>query len=149
MDKKKILVGAVAATVLVIGAGTAIAAGQQSQDAGTGNAQEEQETAIKGTIPAPEAKDEENKAAETKRLEGLAKIDKAAAEKAALDVVPGEVKKTELDDEDGFVVYDVDVLGKDGKTTELKVDAGDGKVLAQETEDNDDREDAGDNEVDE
>ena len=61
----------------------------------------------------------------------------------------GEVKKTELDDEDGFVVYDVDVLGKDGKTTELKVDAGDATILAQETEDNDDRGGAGDNEDDE
>jgi uncharacterized membrane protein YkoI len=149
MDRKKILVGAVAATVLTVGAGTAIAAGQQSHHTGTRDAQEEQEPAIKGTIPAPEAKGEENKATETKRLEGLAKIDKAAAEKAALDAVPGEVQKTELNDEDGFVVYDVDVLGKDGKTTELKVDAGDATILAQETEDNDDRGGAGDNEGDE
>jgi uncharacterized membrane protein YkoI len=105
MDKKKILVGAVVATVLTVGAGTAIAARQQSQHTRTQDAQEEQEPAIKGTIPAPEAKGEENKVAETKRLRGLAKIDEAAAKKAALDAVPGEVKKIELGDEDGFVVY--------------------------------------------
>jgi uncharacterized membrane protein YkoI len=63
--------------------------------------------------------------------------------------MPGEVRKTELDDEDSFVVYDVEVLGKDGKTTELKVDAGDATILAQETEDNDDRGGAGDSGDDE
>lgn len=137
MDKKKLLVGVVAASVLTVSAGTAIAASQQSQDTGKQDAQEEQDSAIKGTIPAPEAKGEENDAAETKRLEGLAKIDKAAAEKAALDAVPGTVKETQLQDDDGFVVYEVKVAGKDGKPHEVKVDAGDGTVLGQEADDND------------
>jgi uncharacterized membrane protein YkoI len=113
------------------------------------DAQEEQKPAIKGTIPAPEAKGEEKKVAETKRLRGLAKIDEAAAKKAALDTVPGEVKKIELGDEDGFLVYDIDVLGQDGKTTELKVDAGDGTILAQENEEYDGQGDEGVNGDDE
>jgi uncharacterized membrane protein YkoI len=57
-----------------------------------------------------------------------------AAEKAALDAVPGEVREVELESESGFVVYEVEVAGNDGTLHEVVVDAGNGKVLAQETE---------------
>jgi uncharacterized membrane protein YkoI len=64
------------------------------------------------------------------------KIDRAAAEKAALGAVPGGVKETELESEGGSAVYEVEILGKDGKFHEVAVDASNGKVLGQETEDN-------------
>jgi uncharacterized membrane protein YkoI len=64
------------------------------------------------------------------------KIDRGAAEKAALGDVPGEVKETELENEGGSAVYEVEVLGEDGKLHEVAVDAGNGQVLGQETEDN-------------
>ena len=64
------------------------------------------------------------------------KIDRAAAEEAALGAVPGEVKETELESEGGSAVYEVEILGKDGKLQEVTVDASNGKVLGQETEDN-------------
>ena len=64
------------------------------------------------------------------------KIDRAAAEEAALGAVPGEVKETELESEGGSTVYEVEILGKDGKFHEVAVDAGNGKVLGQETEGN-------------
>ena len=121
MDKKKLLVGTLAATVLTVGAGTAVAAAQQSQ----------------GTVAAPEANSEQDPATEANQLQGLAKIDQATAEKAALNAVPGQVQKTELGDENGFVVYDVEVLGNDGKTTDVQVDAGNGQVLGQENENDD------------
>ena len=62
------------------------------------------------------------------------KVDRTAAEEAALGAVPGEVKETELEREGGSPVYEVEVLGEDGRLHEVAVDAGDGKVLGQETE---------------
>jgi len=62
------------------------------------------------------------------------KIDRAAAEEAALGAVPGEVKETELESEGGSSVYEVEVVGKDGKLREVTVDASDGRVLGQEVE---------------
>ena len=64
------------------------------------------------------------------------KVDRASAEEAALSAVPGEVKETELESEGGSAVYEVEILGKDGKLQEVTVDASNGKVLGQETEDN-------------
>jgi hypothetical protein len=62
------------------------------------------------------------------------KIHRAAAEEAALGAVPGEVKETELESEGGSTVYEVEVAGKDGKLHEVTVDAGDGRVLGPEVE---------------
>jgi outer membrane murein-binding lipoprotein Lpp len=76
------------------------------------------------------------------------KVDQAAAEEAALSAVPGEVKETELEREGGATIYEVEVTGKDGKLHEVAVDAGDGKVLGQETEEGEgsDEDDGSDNE---
>jgi uncharacterized membrane protein YkoI len=151
MDVKKLAVGAMAVAVLALGGGTALAAQQapQTQQGQSTTQQEAQDPAIKGTIPAPKDQGNETaegqngqdnsaaEAAETQQLQGLAKIDQAAAEKAALAAVPGQIQKTELGDENGFVVYSVEVKGADGTVTDVKVDAGDGSILAQETgEDN-------------
>ncbi len=62
------------------------------------------------------------------------KVDRAAAEEAALSAVPGVVEETELEREGGSSVYEVEVAGKDGKLHEVTVSASDGKVLGQETE---------------
>jgi lipopolysaccharide export LptBFGC system permease protein LptF len=62
------------------------------------------------------------------------KIDRAAAEEAALGAVPGEVKQTELESEGGSTIYEVEVVGKDGKLREVTVDASNGRVLGQEME---------------
>jgi outer membrane murein-binding lipoprotein Lpp len=62
------------------------------------------------------------------------KVDQAAAEEAALGAVPGEVKETELEREGGATIYEVEVAGEDGKLHEVAVDAGDGRVLGQEME---------------
>jgi lipopolysaccharide export LptBFGC system permease protein LptF len=62
------------------------------------------------------------------------KVDRAAAEEAALGTVPGEVKETELENEGGSTVYEVEVAGKDGKLREVTVDADNGRVLGQEME---------------
>lgn len=144
MEKKKLLVGALAATVLSLGGGAAMAAQQAPETTADGTKQEEQDPSYKGSIGAPEEKGDkevaegkegpENEAAETQQLSGLAKIDQKAAEDAALQAVPGTVKDAELGDENGYVVWDVEVQASDGTLQEVKVDAGNGQVLAQESE---------------
>lgn len=154
MDRKKLAVGAAAAALLTLGGGAAIAAQNPAETTGTSGAkQEEQDPNIKGSVAAPaekgaeneaaegkegqenEAAEDKQEAAEAKQLEGLAKIDQAAAEKAALDAVPGTVKDAELGNENGFVVWEVEVSANDGTLQEVKVDAGNGQILAQEAED--------------
>jgi hypothetical protein len=74
------------------------------------------------------------------------KVDRAAAEEAALGAVPGEVKETELEREGGSARYEVEVLGKDGKLHEVAVDADTGRVLGQETDDDGSENEGPDNE---
>lgn len=138
MDTKKLLVGAAAAAVLTIGGGAALAA-QDTTTARPGGT-EEQEPSYTGSIRAPEgqsdseAAERQREAAEAQKLQSLAKIDQTAAEQAALKAVPGTVKETELESENGFVVYGIEVAGKDGKAYDVKVDAGTGEVLHQQVD---------------
>ena len=144
MDTRKIAVGAAAAAALIVGGGAAIAAGQ---------ATEQKEPSYKGSIQAPsdaerdgttedakgsenEAGDERSEAAEEQKLQSLAKIDRSQAEQTALKEVPGTVKEAELDDENGYVVWEIEVAADGGSYREVEVDAGNGRILAQEAEDN-------------
>lgn len=70
----------------------------------------------------------------------LAKVSQQQAEAAALAVQPGQVVKAKLDDEDGYLVWQVDVKHAKG-VTEIAVDAGNAKALAAEAEDDDEDED--------
>jgi len=75
---------------------------------------------------------------------GPAKIGEAAAERAALEAVPGTIHETELETNDGgYVVYDIEIAGDDSKNREVTVDAGNGEVLYQDLEDEVDDSDAG------
>jgi uncharacterized membrane protein YkoI len=75
--------------------------------------------------------------AESERLKSLARITPEQARDAALAQVPGTVKKVELENEDGNVVYGVEIKTAKGES-DVKVDAGDGRVLhvEQDGEDN-------------
>lgn len=53
----------------------------------------------------------------------------------ALKQVDGSIVKTELEDEDGVIVYSVEVKDKQGRVHEVKVDAKDGKILKAEKDD--------------
>lgn len=64
-------------------------------------------------------------------------ISQQQAEAAALAVQPGQVVKAKLDDEDGYLVWQIDVKHDRG-TTEIAVDAGNGTALAAEAEEDDD-----------
>jgi uncharacterized membrane protein YkoI len=65
-------------------------------------------------------------------------MDQAAQQ--ALASVPGQVLKTELEDENGFLVYGVEVVTADKTILDVKVDAGSGKVLAMDRDTVDDDE---------
>jgi uncharacterized membrane protein YkoI len=68
------------------------------------------------------------------RLKKLAKINEIAARKTALQMVEGTVKEVELENEDGFLVYNVSVMYR-GEEWEVLVDAGNGVVLKVDPED--------------
>jgi uncharacterized membrane protein YkoI len=65
-------------------------------------------------------------------LQALAKITPDQAKQAALAAVPGTVNKVDLGNENGTVVYDVEITAN-GTTTDVKVDAGNGKILGQDS----------------
>jgi uncharacterized membrane protein YkoI len=74
----------------------------------------------------------------------MAKISMDQAVQQALASVQGQVLKTELEDENGFLVYGVEVVTADKAIVDVKVDAGSGKVLAMERDKADDEDhDAG------
>jgi uncharacterized membrane protein YkoI len=67
----------------------------------------------------------------TVKLAALAKLSTRQADAAASAVVAGTVIGVQLDDENGCLVYAVQINGSDGKIHDVKVDAGTGKVLHQ------------------
>jgi len=69
-------------------------------------------------------------------LAAKAKITKAEAEKIALaQVKNGTVKESDLEEEDGTLVWCVDITTRDSKEiTEVLVDAQTGKVVSQKKE---------------
>ena len=129
MYAKKVLLAVSVALVVLVGAGVAYAANN--------NSSEDADESYKGSVSVA-GKNESS-------AQKLAKIDEAAAEQAALDAAPGTVHETELETSDnGYLVYDIEVEGKDGKGHEVTVDAGDGKVLHQELDDEADESDGRD-----
>ena len=121
MYAKKVLPAVTVALVVLVGAGVAYAANNNSSE-------EDADESYKGSVSVA-GKNESS-------AQKLAKIDEAAAEQAALDAAPGTVHETELETSDnGYLVYDIEIAGKDGKEHEVTVDAGDGKVLHQELDD--------------
>jgi uncharacterized membrane protein YkoI len=68
----------------------------------------------------------------------MAKISMVQAVQKALTSVQGQVLKTELEDENGFLVYGVDVVTADKTIVDIKVDAGSGKILSMDKDKADD-----------
>jgi uncharacterized membrane protein YkoI len=95
------------------------------------------EPRITGSVTAPAEDETMTDAEEDAGLAALATISAEEAGAAAVAAVGGTVTMVEIDDEDGFVVYDVDVRTDSG-IVEVTVDAGDGTVLADERDDDHD-----------
>ncbi len=68
----------------------------------------------------------------------LAKVTWEQAVQKALATVHGQALKIELEEEDGFLVYGVEVVTADKAIVDVKVDAGSGKILAMKRDKADD-----------
>lgn len=103
-----------------------------TQNEGAEGSEQNETPAYRGSIqlPAEQPGTEVPDAQEEAQLRALAKITPQQASQAAQAAVPGTVTSVKLEDEDGSLVYAV-VIGQ----TEVKVDAGNGKVLHQEAAD--------------
>ena len=125
MYVKKVLLAVAIAMVVLVGAGVAYAANNDSSETTMGD--DDKDESYKGSVSVA-GKNESS-------VQELAKIDQAAAEQVALKAVPGTVHETELDTSDnGYAVYDIEIAGDDGKGHEVIVDAGNGEVLHQDLE---------------
>jgi uncharacterized membrane protein YkoI len=81
----------------------------------------------------PEAQDPNEQA----NLQQAAKLTKEEATAIALKQVPGTVKSVELEDENGTVVYGIQIIDANGKGFDVKVDAQTGVVAKADDESND------------
>lgn len=72
---------------------------------------------------------------------GQATVSKEQAQAVALQKVAGEVLKSELEDEDGRIVYGFEIRDANGKVFDVKVDAKTGAFV--KASDNDDDEEKG------
>ena len=106
--------------------------------AGRAVSQEKRQPAYKSSIQVMDQKSggergergkRHGEAAEAAHLAPLAKIDLTHATAAALAQVPGKALRTALDDENGNLVYSVEVQTTAGEVKDVKVDAGTGVVL--------------------
>ena len=86
-------------------------------------AEDPKETPIQGAIRLPNEENREAAQADS------AKITVQQAINAAMSHQGGTVLRTELQNEDDFLVYNVELVSADKKVYEIKVDAGDGKIL--------------------
>ncbi len=68
---------------------------------------------------------------------GMAKISLDSAVNAALQAVPGKALKVELENENGYLVYGVEIAKTDKQVMNVKIDAGNGKVLKIESDQKD------------
>ena len=86
-----------------------------------------QDPSYTGSVPVDQIQTEGmSEADEAAALQGSAKIDAAAAEAAAITANPGAtVVKSELDNENGSLVYSVEL----NNGMDVKVDAGNGTIL--------------------
>ena len=129
---KKVLLAVAVAMVILGGASVAYATNTSSSETTIGD--NDADESYKGSVSV--AGNNESS------VHKLANIDQAAAEQVALKAVPGTVHETELETSDnGYVVYDIEIAGDDGKEHEVTVDAGNGKVLHQDLEEEADESD--------
>jgi len=119
--RTKVMLAALAAILAIpVAAGFVLA--QQKE-----NVDQKQEPTFSCSIKVPQGTKDQD-------LAKLAKIPVAQATQAAQAAVSGTVKRSQLENENGCLVYSVDIQSADGKFHDVKVDAGTGTVVHQETE---------------
>ena len=86
---------------------------------------------------------EADEQAEQAALAGQATVSKEQAQAVALQKFAGEVVKSELEDEDGRIVYGFEIRDASGKVFDVKVDAKTGAFVKASADDDDDDEEKG------
>jgi uncharacterized membrane protein YkoI len=83
-------------------------------------------TLVAGATTAAWSDDKEGKITD---LVKDAKVTAEQAIKTAMEKVPGTVVEVELEKKHGKTVWEVEILGADGKVTEVHIDAAEGTVI--------------------
>ncbi|CAB3806163.1 PepSY domain-containing protein [Pararobbsia alpina] len=90
-----------------------------------------QSPAYQSSIKVPDQRNGERR--EAAKLATLAKIDATRATSAALAQVPGTLRRVALDNENGNLVYSVEIKTASNAIKDVKVDAGNGAVVHVDT----------------
>jgi uncharacterized membrane protein YkoI len=126
-------VALIATVIVVAGLGAAGVAAASGGIGDTGSDSEKEQHVV-GTIKAPaESATEQDDTQEAAALQALARVTPEEAKATAAQAAGGSATAVEIEEEDGYVVYEVEVTTKSG-ITDVTVDAGSGKVLLQEQE---------------
>ncbi|MFG2288545.1 PepSY domain-containing protein [Streptomyces sp. NPDC048595] len=135
--KRHLVIATAAAAALV--AGGTVTAVAVSGDSGPGSARSGAQTSAQAAERSSiQVRDADDHGQEEVREAGAAKVTAPEAAAAALKAVPGTVAGLDLDTDRPGLVWDADVLGKDGTWHELTLDAGTARVLNQHVEHGDD-----------
>ncbi|BDM72198.1 hypothetical protein HEK616_56850 [Streptomyces nigrescens] len=129
MKRHLVIATAAAAALLAGGTVTAVAV----SGSGSGST----------TPAAAPAAGHERQDTEDLREAGAARVTAPQAAAAALKAVPGKVSGLDLDRDRPGLVWDADVLGRDGKWHEVTLDARTARVLKQHVDHEDDDDHAG------
>ncbi|MGG7571422.1 PepSY domain-containing protein [Streptomyces sirii] len=135
--KRHLVIATAAAAALV--AGGTVTAVAVNNDSGPGSARSGAQTSAQPAERSSiQVRDADDHGQEEVREVGAAKVTAPEAAAAALKAVPGTVTGLDLDTDRPGLVWDADVLGKDGTWHELTLDAGTARVLNQHVEHGDD-----------
>ncbi|GFE22017.1 MULTISPECIES: PepSY domain-containing protein [Streptomyces] len=147
---KRQLIIATAAAAALVAAGTVTAVAVSNDGSGTARsgapvtAQPAAHDAGSGTAQVQDGRssirmqDDDANGQEDIREARTAKVTASDAAAAAVKAVPGTVAGLDLDADRPGLVWDADVLGKDGKWHEVTLDAGNARVLNQHIDNEDD-----------
>ncbi|MFB8086550.1 PepSY domain-containing protein [Streptomyces sp. NPDC055992] len=124
--KRKIVIAVVTAAVLVGGGAGAVALTGGEEGGG-------------GRSTAAGATGDSDAPAAAPAAPAAARVTVGDAVVAGLAAVPGTVTEAELDEEDGGLVWELDVYGSDRSWHDVTVDAGSGKVLDKRVDRDEDR----------
>lgn len=147
--KRQLIIATAAAAALVAG-GTVTAVAVSADGSGSArsgapvSAAHDTAPAGSGTAQVQDGRSsirmQDDDGQEDRREARAAKVSAPDAAAAALKAVPGTVSGLDLDADRAGLVWEADVLGKDGKWHEVTLDAGNGRVLNQhvDTDEDDD-----------
>jgi uncharacterized membrane protein YkoI len=141
MTRKWVVTAAAGAGALMGAAGLASAATNGTEPTTPAPQQQEApdtETAPNYTssITVPDTTESTDETAEAAALKAMVTLTPEQATASATAAVPGTADEVQLENDGGNVVYDVEIATANGHV-DVKVDPGNGKILAQETEQND------------